>query len=432
MARPFFLLLTLCGLSLAQFEWTTAQQQHEFLKEQGFYSGDVKAAWSIASGDALKAYAARDNIAVSPDGAGRAHEATEYFRQRVGAWVLEHDIGAIKPRSVGVFFVQFNKERCGGGYTRKPECMTEPAHVDKVINRLFGERNAHSYFAMATRGLHRFLVPKAGDIHHVSLGQKDIKNTGINFGIRDEVGYSNDLAQKYNRSVYILPSDYQGWGMGTTGMADGSKAVFLKFVSAGLYMHETGHTLGLGHNGALENGRFDEYIGKSSIMSAASQGYGLNAPELDWLRVINHNILELTKSTANIKIKSLTSISDDYVVNAPYSPISGWVAAIYRSVDNGPEYYFEWREAVRQDWDLERLYRNTLLVHHVRTRRQTQVDASLALGEKWTSPRGDLTVIHTGPTVGTFEILVGPVLNPDAKISSWTQKNWLASFPQIQ
>ncbi len=192
-------------------------------------------------------------------------------------------------------------------------------------------------------------------------------------------------------------------------------------------MHEIGHTLGLQHCGASVRGRYDEYGARTSIMSGMGTE-GMNAVELDWLRVINHNVLALVRSQRKVEIKSLTSISAGYVPGSAYSPIAGFVAAVYKSANDGPEYYIEHREPVRQDRELGSQFLGALLVHHSRQYRNTELDAVIKIGQSWTSPRGDLTITHVGPNVGTFDVQIGPVTNPDAVVSSWTRKDFLASF----
>ena len=77
---------------------------------------------------------------------------------------------------------------------------------------------------------------------------------------------------------------------------------------------------------------------------------------------------------------------------------------MYQSPEDGPEYSFEWRKRERQDSFLDGRYIEKLLIHHKRDDKwRTLVDASLAVGERWTAPRGDVTISH-GPILGTFDI----------------------------
>jgi hypothetical protein len=418
------LLVVLISCVASQFEWVTDQHVQRMMKEEGFYKGDVDAEWNDESKAAYIKFASQDSIFVNPN-TYNPHQS-RYAKQRVGSWVLEHDVSAIRPRSVGVFFIQFNIEKgCTGGEVSRPECMTAPDRVNSALNVLFRapEQNTQHFFSLATRGLHRFNYSEAA-VHHFSLSSKDTKSLGVQFLIRDLVRW--DPLQRYNRAIFVMPPEFAGMGIGTAGMAS-ENTVYLKVVGITNSMHEIGHTLGLQHCGAISRGRYDEYGARTSIMSGMGT-QGMNAVELDWLRVINHNVLALVRSQSMIEIKSLTSISAGYVPGVAYSPIAGFVAAVYKSSNDGPEYFIEHREQIRQDRELDSQFLGALLVHHSRQYRETELDAVIKIGQSWTSPRGDLKITHVGPKVGTFDVLIGPVTNPDAIVSSWTRKDFLASF----
>ncbi len=422
-------LLALVVVANAQFDWVNDVHVHRAMQAAGFYAGDVNAAWSEQSDKAFKLYAARDGVAF---GENRYRPQDDvYAKQRVGAWIIEHDVSAIKPRRVGVFFIQFNKARCAGS-PDAADCKTPSRTVETILDKLFRspEDNLQYYFGMGTRGMHQFTF-SSESVHHISLGAEAVKSMSISFLVRDETRQSGwDAAERFDRRIYILPPDYNAWTPGTAGMASGQD-VFVKTAQISNLMHEMGHTLGLGHNGKMRGGSFDEYDGASSIMSGSFGGYAMNAPELDWLRVISHNVFALETSMRNVKINSITSISKGYRDGDRFSPVSGWVAAVYKSPNNGPEYFVEWRERIRQDKQLNPGMENALLIHHVRPMRQTELDVVIPLGQSWTSPRGDLIVTHTGPAPGTFDVFIGPATRPDARVSSWTFADWLASFPRV-
>ncbi len=227
--------------------------------------------------------------------------------------------------------------------------------------------------------------------------------------MKKELGF--DPASRYDRRAYKLPVEYTR--MQEPGLAVG-RDTFFKILQSVTFMHEIGHTLGLNHMSGVANG-------KTSIMGGQ---LSCNAVELDWLRVISNNIRLLSTSSNRVQIRSLTSISEGYREGDPFSPFSGEVAALYQSANDGPEYYIEWHEKVRQDLEWNPPFNQpnlplvgTLLVHHRRDNgRRVEVDAVILIGDSWTSPRGDLTLIHIGPEPGVFEVRIGPVTNPTARV----------------
>ncbi len=221
------LLVILFACASAQFEWVTNQHIHRMMKEQGFYNGDVDADWNNESKQAYIKFAAQDSIVVNPD-TYNPHES-RYAKQKVGSWVLEHDVSAIRPRSVGVFFIQFNIERgCIGGETNRRECMTAPERVKSVLDVLFRapDQNTQFFFSLATRGLHRFNYSETA-VHHFSLSSRDTNSLGISFLIRDLVRW-NPL-DRYNRVIFVMPPEFTGMGFGVAGMAS-ENTVYLKQV----------------------------------------------------------------------------------------------------------------------------------------------------------------------------------------------------------
>ena len=193
------------------------------------------------------------------------------------------------------------------------------------------------------------------------------------------------------------------------------------------FVHEIGHNMGLNHCGTESNGRYREYDGHTSAMS--NSGYSFHSLDLRWLRVIHRNILPITASASGLRIKSLTSISEGYTRGDGYSKFAEHVAAAYQSPDDGPEYLIEWREMKRQDKLLDAEFFDSLLIHHMRDNAwRTINDAVLPVGKSWTCPRGDLTVTHTGP-VGTFDVRVGPVTNPNARVNFF---NWNKYWTMIK
>jgi hypothetical protein len=138
---------------------------------------------------------------------------------------------------------------------------------------------------------------------------------------------------------------------------------------------------------------------------------------LDDLKVIGENIRPLTKSERNIEIDSLTSVSEGYHLGDAFSPMSGWKAAAYRPENQElAAYYVEWREKTRQDKELNNELIGCILIHHRRYARTTEQDATLKIGQSWTSPKGDFTVTHTGPKVGIFSVDIRAPTNPTAEV----------------
>ena len=394
----------------AQFDLSDNDIQR-VLKAEGFYLGDVNAGWNDGSLKALAAFGAKSNLRVNQFKPGVQKD--RFLQNKLGNWLKANSPVDIKPRSVGVFFVTFNKDTCTGP---ESHCRTREISVQAVLGDLYQRPkiNAQYYFALGTRGLHRFNFSDDW-VHHVRLPASAVSasltgwdgNTILDL-VKKELGW--DPATRYDRRAYKLPAEYTR--MKETGLAV-DKDVFFKILQSVTFMHEIGHTLGLNHVSGVASGRTSVMGGQLSF----------NAVELDWLRVISDNILLLTSSSPRVQIKSLTSVSEGYREGDHFSPISGNVAALYSSLD-GPEYYIEWHEKVRQDLEWDPPFNqpslslvNVLLVHHrLDTGRKLEADAVIPIGGSWTSPRGDLTLIHTGPTPGIFEVRIGPVTNPSAPV----------------
>jgi hypothetical protein len=352
------------------------------LKAKGFFDGDVEAKWGAESDTAMKKYSQTFDYPYQTYDDRQHH----FFQHDIADWFLDNDSGAIRPKTVGVFFVSFNEE--------------PHKNREQVLDILFrGKNNVKQDFARNTRGIvrlefHRNYVHDAYIGDHTRTKQVD----GI---ISKALGF--DMKKKYDFRIFIMPSSWMGLEAFASAMGlSGGRDSYYILQNRHVFLHEIGHNLGLNHMGIEVRGNYQEYMGYVSAES--NKGTSFAAIDLIWLRAIHRNVLELKESGKNLKIKSLTSISDGYKDMSPYSKFSGNVAAKYQSPDKGPEYIIEWRQQRAQDIWLEHKYIDALIVTHKRDNQwRSVIDTALKVGEKWTSPRRDFEIIHVGP-VGTFSV----------------------------
>jgi hypothetical protein len=276
-----FFIVFLFAFSVAQFDLTD-KQIHEFLKAKNFYEGDINQEWNDASTAAFQKWAEEES-----EGQVKVHRRKDlmkdwYWKSRVGAWTFKNNLESIRPMSLAVFSVRFDQGKCRNnaadascsGYANEFVMEQARQHIygDGGYAGIPGDgKNFLYYMAVGTRGLHRFETGPE-NFFDVSLPDKYIHSEDIYDGIVEALGY--DPKDRFRRSMFLLPSVFRGFGGSKIGGLAHGRIMWFQHYGTHIYLHETGHTLGLGHSGAIRDGKFHNYYGKSSFMGGTHGGNG--------------------------------------------------------------------------------------------------------------------------------------------------------------